>query len=86
VAQAFDLAGITNTVGAPSFAFLAKGGHQERIRNGVCAERTKVASAASLPALAKSARTGHPLHRWRTRPSSERRATRTVRGRAVLSS
>ena len=26
VAQAFDLAGISNTVGAPSFAFLAKGG------------------------------------------------------------
>jgi hypothetical protein len=68
VAQAFDLAGITNTGGAPSFAFLAKGGHHERIRNGVCAERTKVASAASLPApstssgqaLAQNARTGHP--------------------------
>jgi hypothetical protein len=28
VAQAFDLAGITNTVGAPSFAFFAKGGRR----------------------------------------------------------
>jgi len=54
VAQAFDLAGITNTGGAPSFAFLAKGGYHERIRNGVCAERTKVASAASLPAPSTS--------------------------------
>ncbi len=43
--------------GSPSFAFLAKGGYHDRIRNGVCAERTKVASAASLPALAKNART-----------------------------
>jgi hypothetical protein len=32
VAQAFDLAGIANTAGAPSFAFLAKGGSSERIR------------------------------------------------------
>src|SRR5271157_38656 len=54
--------------GAPSFALLAKGGYDERIRNGFRAERTKVASAASLPALstssgqalAKNARTGHP--------------------------
>jgi hypothetical protein len=29
VAQAFDLAGITNTVGAPSFASFAKGGSWE---------------------------------------------------------
>ena len=42
--------------GSPSFAFLAKGGYHDRIRNGVCAERTKVASAASLPALAKTVR------------------------------
>ena len=33
MAQAFDLAGITTTVGAPSFAFLAKGGYHEP-RNG----------------------------------------------------
>jgi hypothetical protein len=39
--------------GAPSFAFLAKGGYHERIRNGICAERTKVAPATSIPALAK---------------------------------
>ena len=35
----------------PLFAPLAKGEYHERIRNGVCAERTGVASAASLPAL-----------------------------------
>jgi hypothetical protein len=29
VARAFDLAGITNTEGAPSFAFLAKGGSRK---------------------------------------------------------
>ena len=47
--------------GAPSFAFLAKGGYRERIRNGICAERTKVASAALLPAPSSGAEgTGHP--------------------------
>jgi len=60
VAQAFDLAGITNTVGPPSFALLAKGEYNERIRKGVCGERTKVAPAASPPTLAKNARMGHP--------------------------
>jgi hypothetical protein len=29
VAQAFDLAGITNIVGAPFFAFVAKGGSRK---------------------------------------------------------
>src|SRR5579864_1238494 len=43
-----DLARITNTMGAPSLRL--KGGYHERTRNGVCAERTEVASAASLPA------------------------------------
>jgi len=33
VAQAFDLAGITNTVGAPSFAQFAKGGRFNCLRN-----------------------------------------------------
>jgi len=32
VAQAFDLAGISNTVGGPSFAFFAKGGIRECLR------------------------------------------------------
>ena len=40
VAQALDLAGTSNTVGAPFFAFFAKGGNHERIDNRVCAERT----------------------------------------------
>src|SRR5690242_5238457 len=61
MAQPFNLAGITYTVGAPSFAQFAKGGNLERMRNGICAEGTKVVPAASLPALAKNARTGHPL-------------------------
>ena len=59
------------TVGAPSFAHFAKGGNLERMRDQGCAEPTKVVSAASLPALAKNARTGHPQHRWRTQTSSK---------------
>ena len=60
--------GITNTVGALSFAQFAKGGNPERMRNSVSAERAKpIMSAASPPALAKNARTGHPQHRWHTR-------------------
>ena len=42
MAQAFDFAGITNIVGAPSFAQFAKGGSREGMRDGVCAEGTKV--------------------------------------------
>jgi hypothetical protein len=41
--------------GAPSFAQFAKGGNHERLHNGFVG-RTRVVSAASLPALAKSAR------------------------------
>ena len=60
--------------GAPSFAFLAEGGYHDRIRNAFCAERTKVASATSLPApstssgqaLAKNARMRHPQWEWYT--------------------
>ena len=62
VAQAFDLAGINNTGGGPSFAHFAKGGSGNVRTPG----RTPVISAASLPALAKNARTGHPhLYYWR---------------------
>jgi hypothetical protein len=32
VAQAFDFAGITNRMGAPSFAFFAKGGTRKCLR------------------------------------------------------
>ena len=35
---------------------LAKGGYHDRIRNGVCAERTKAASAASPPTPSTSSR------------------------------
>jgi hypothetical protein len=31
-AQALDLAGISNTVGAPSFAYFAKGGYHEGLQ------------------------------------------------------
>jgi hypothetical protein len=61
VAQAFDLAGARNIVGTPSFAHFAKGGNLVRVRDRVALSGKSV-SAASLPALAKSARTGHPQH------------------------
>jgi len=41
VAQVFDLVGITNPVGAPSFAHSAKGGNHERVRNWVWVEETR---------------------------------------------
>src|SRR5271155_2756403 len=44
----------------------------------VCGEGTKMASAVSQPALAKSARTGHPQNRWRRQTSVKGRATRPV--------
>ena len=40
MAQASNLAGITNTVGAPSFAFLAKGGNHEPMLSAVSVKRT----------------------------------------------
>ena len=51
VAQAFDLTGTTNTVGAPLFARFAKGGSLERRRNGACADsaKTRVGSIATRP-------------------------------------
>lgn len=39
MAQVFDLAGTTNTVAAPSFAFFAKGGYPERLRQRSYATR-----------------------------------------------
>ena len=66
MAQAFDLAGAKNIVGAPSFAHLAKGGNLERMRDRV-AEPQKLCRQDRYPplrlrsgqALAKNARTGH---------------------------
>ena len=75
VAQAFDLAGAKNKVGAPSLAHLAKGGNLGTHARLGC-RATKVVSAGSLPALAKNARTGHPQHRWCTQTSSKGWATR----------
>ena len=56
VAQAFELAGTTSAVSAPSFARFVKGGSWNIHTMG----RTHVVSTASRPALAKNARTGHP--------------------------
>jgi hypothetical protein len=53
VAQAFDLFGVTTTVGAPSFAHPAKGGNHERVRCWVYVEQS-VVSAASYPPLQKT--------------------------------
>jgi hypothetical protein len=51
VAQAFDLAGITNTGGAPSFAFLAKGGYpRTHTQWGLCrTDKSRVGSIATRP-------------------------------------
>src|SRR5579862_1046700 len=55
MAQALDLAGITNTGGAPSFAFFAKGGSR-KCRHPVglitCLQQNQIAHAASRPTLA----------------------------------
>jgi hypothetical protein len=69
VAQTFYLVGITNTVGAPSFAPFVKGGSRDCLReSGLTMPRAsitnQVAQAASPPTLAKSARMGHPLWEW----------------------
>ena len=53
VAQAFDLAGARNIVGAPSFAHFAKGGNLERMRDRV-AEPTKVCRQHRYPPLQKT--------------------------------
>jgi len=50
--------------GAPSFAHCAKGGSGDV----EILERTAVVLAASHPALAKKARTGHPAEGWASPP------------------
>ena len=59
----FDLAGPSNTMGAPSFAQFAKGGS---LRVFVSQKSETLVPAALLPALAKGARTGYPLFSWRS--------------------
>jgi hypothetical protein len=71
VAQVFDLAGITNTAGAPSFAHFAKGGSRRCLRRGSITLRCRECSVgrttgnnvqtASPPTLAKNARMGRPF-------------------------
>jgi hypothetical protein len=59
----FDLAWITNKVGAPFFALFAKGGSLECWRKFVDLSRVasnQIAHAASQPTLSKNARMGQP--------------------------
>jgi hypothetical protein len=62
VAQAFDLVGISNAVGAPLLRSLQ--GRESGMRASRAFDRATatnhIANAASPPALAKNARTGHP--------------------------
>ena len=63
VAPAFDFAGITSTVGAPSFAQFARGGNHGRTRDGFVqkdSRRTKVVSAASPPRPCEKRKDGAP--------------------------
>ena len=53
MAQAFDLAGAKNIVGAPSFAHFAKGGNLERMRDLV-AEPQKLCRQHRYPPLQKT--------------------------------
>jgi hypothetical protein len=71
MAQTLDLAGMTNTVGAPSFAHFAKGGNHERLRNGFAQKAKTLCQQHPYPPLQKNARTGHPQHR-RSRPTSSK--------------
>jgi len=50
---------------------LRRAGTTNAYATGLCGKGQKVVSAASLPALAKNARTGHPQRRCRTRTSSK---------------
>ena len=73
MAQAFDLAGAKNIVGAPSFAHFAKGGNLEPMRDLV-AEPQKLCRQDRYPPLQKTQGRGTLtiLHsRWRTPTSSK---------------
>jgi hypothetical protein len=62
VVDAFDLAGISNTVGALSFVYFAKGGNAERSHQ----KETDLVSAASPPTVAVE--TGKHGKSWATAP------------------
>src|SRR5581483_10721102 len=76
--------GSTHAEGAPSFAQFAKGGNEGRIRNGICAEGNKLCPAASLPALAKNARTGTLSCELSRQVSREGWATRRDSGSSTV--
>src|ERR1700733_5003199 len=64
----FNPSGITNTAGAPSFAFFfAKGGSRKcRRQLGLitCPQQNQIEHAASPPTLVKNARMGSPQREW----------------------
>jgi hypothetical protein len=62
VAQVFDLAGITNKVGAPSFAVFAKGGYHERLQLSIYAARCRN-EIAGWPSFEFCLRTADPSTR-----------------------
>jgi hypothetical protein len=73
--QPFDLAGITYTVGAPSFAQFAKGGNLERMRNGVCAKGQESCRQHRYPSLQRTQ--GRGTHCVVTSAKSKALGTRT---------
>jgi hypothetical protein len=66
VAQAFDLAGISNTAGAPLLRSLQGRESGMHASSGFAhaATTNQIARAASQPTLAKNARMGHPPWEW----------------------
>jgi len=60
VAQAFDRAAVTNTVGAPLFAFFAKGGNHERVGNGVRSRADKSCASSIAAHPCKKRKGGAP--------------------------
>src|SRR5216683_7340695 len=83
VAQAFDLAGITNTVGAQFVRVFCEGRESEMpapVRLITCPQQNQMAHAASPPTLTKNARMGHPQWEWCTQRSLKV-ATRHLRRR-----
>ena len=78
VAQALDLAGAKNIVGAPSFAHFAKGGNLERMRDRV-AQPQKLCRQHRYPPLQKT-HDGAPSAPMATQTSSKDGPTRQAFG------
>ena len=78
VAQARDLAGAKNIVGAPSFAHFAKGGNLEHMRDRVAQPQKLCRQHRTRPC--KKRKDGAPSARWRTPTSSKDGPTRQAFG------